>query len=194
MCLNWCALHPSVQAQDARWDHLVEPGLWSRWYRHPGCGGEEADEGEGYESSWFGPRKLHPGGLEVEERVSGWNTYTEIWAGINTVIKRGITLFLFLLRKGDRIYHQLKKLGSSLDWDRACFTMDPVSFLKRKKLIYINCTSISSFSHLFLFYLVPRNFPMQCRRPSSACMRRGWFTEARGWSTGPAHWTLPSLT
>uniref|UniRef100_A0A8B9KGR3 valine--tRNA ligase n=1 Tax=Astyanax mexicanus TaxID=7994 RepID=A0A8B9KGR3_ASTMX len=28
-------------------------------------------------------------------------------------------------RKGDRIYHQLKKLGSSLDWDRACFTMDP---------------------------------------------------------------------
>lgn len=32
-------------------------------------------------------------------------------------------------RKGDRIYHQLKKLGSSLDWDRACFTMDPVSVL-----------------------------------------------------------------
>ncbi|XP_029099399.1 valine--tRNA ligase isoform X6 [Monodon monoceros] len=27
--------------------------------------------------------------------------------------------------KGDRIYHQLKKLGSSLDWNRACFTMDP---------------------------------------------------------------------
>lgn len=27
--------------------------------------------------------------------------------------------------KGDRIYHQLKKLGSSLDWDRACFTMEP---------------------------------------------------------------------
>lgn len=32
-----------------------------------------------------------------------------------------------VIRKGDRIYHQLKKLGSSLDWDRACFTMDPVS-------------------------------------------------------------------
>lgn len=28
-------------------------------------------------------------------------------------------------RKGDRIYLQLKLLGSSLDWDRACFTMDP---------------------------------------------------------------------
>ena len=30
-------------------------------------------------------------------------------------------------RKGDRIYTQLKRLGGSYDWDRACFTMDPVS-------------------------------------------------------------------
>ncbi|XP_031849268.2 valyl-tRNA synthetase [Nomia melanderi] len=27
--------------------------------------------------------------------------------------------------KGNRIYLQLKKLGGSFDWDRACFTMDP---------------------------------------------------------------------
>ncbi|XP_046699931.1 valine--tRNA ligase, mitochondrial isoform X1 [Silurus meridionalis] len=27
-------------------------------------------------------------------------------------------------QKGDEIYHQLKKLGASLDWSRACFTMD----------------------------------------------------------------------
>lgn len=27
--------------------------------------------------------------------------------------------------KGDRIYQQLEKMGSSLDWDRVCFTMDP---------------------------------------------------------------------
>ncbi|PFX27275.1 valine--tRNA ligase-like [Stylophora pistillata] len=27
--------------------------------------------------------------------------------------------------KGDRIYHQLKMMGVSVDWDRACFTMDP---------------------------------------------------------------------
>jgi valyl-tRNA synthetase len=27
--------------------------------------------------------------------------------------------------KGGRIYHQLKKIGSSLDWDRVSFTMDP---------------------------------------------------------------------
>jgi len=26
--------------------------------------------------------------------------------------------------KGDRIYHQLRRSGCSLDWDRACFTMD----------------------------------------------------------------------
>ncbi|XP_052095273.1 valine--tRNA ligase-like [Mytilus californianus] len=47
--------------------------------------------------------------------------------------------------KGDRIYHQLKKLGGSYDWDRACFTMDPKlcqavkeAFIRlhEKKLIY----------------------------------------------------------
>lgn len=27
--------------------------------------------------------------------------------------------------KGDEIYYQLRKLGASLDWSRACFTMDP---------------------------------------------------------------------
>lgn len=27
-------------------------------------------------------------------------------------------------RKGNRIYMQLRKLGGSFDWDRACFTMD----------------------------------------------------------------------
>ncbi|XP_068603735.1 valine--tRNA ligase, mitochondrial [Brachionichthys hirsutus] len=27
--------------------------------------------------------------------------------------------------KGGEIYHQLRKLGASLDWSRACFTMDP---------------------------------------------------------------------
>ncbi|XP_069491410.1 valine--tRNA ligase, mitochondrial [Ambystoma mexicanum] len=27
-------------------------------------------------------------------------------------------------RKGDEIFHQLRTLGASLDWDRACFTMD----------------------------------------------------------------------
>ena len=37
------------------------------------------------------------------------------------------THFVLVRRKGDQIYHQLKKMGGSYDWDRACFTMDPVS-------------------------------------------------------------------
>lgn len=32
---------------------------------------------------------------------------------------------LFCTRKGVSIYNQLKSLGSSFDWDRAKFTMDP---------------------------------------------------------------------
>lgn len=43
-----------------------------------------------------------------------------------TGVAKGLSWTLSTSRKGDRIYHQLKKLGSSLDWDRACFTMDPV--------------------------------------------------------------------
>ncbi len=31
-----------------------------------------------------------------------------------------------VLMKGGEIYHQLRKRGASLDWNRACFTMDPV--------------------------------------------------------------------
>ena len=37
------------------------------------------------------------------------------------------TVMAVVCRKGVCIYNQLKKLGSSVDWDRACFTMDPVS-------------------------------------------------------------------
>lgn len=49
--------------------------------------------------------------------------------------------------KGDRIYHQLRKLGSSYDWDRVAFTMDPklcravteaFNQLHEKGLIYRN--------------------------------------------------------
>lgn len=49
--------------------------------------------------------------------------------------------------KGDRIYHQLKKIGSSYDWDRVAFTMDPMlcnavtegfNQLHEKGLIYRN--------------------------------------------------------
>ena len=33
------------------------------------------------------------------------------------------------LRKGDTIYHQLRKVGCSVDWERACFTMDEVKWV-----------------------------------------------------------------
>lgn len=38
----------------------------------------------------------------------------------------GKLLFICILlsRKGDRIYQQMEEMGSSLDWDRATFTMD----------------------------------------------------------------------
>uniref|UniRef100_A0A3P8WTC0 Valine--tRNA ligase n=1 Tax=Cynoglossus semilaevis TaxID=244447 RepID=A0A3P8WTC0_CYNSE len=66
--------------------------------------------------------------------------------------------------KGDRIYHQLKKLGSSMDWDRACFTMDPKlsyavqeSFIRlhqegviyrSKRLVNWSCTLNSAISDI----------------------------------------------
>ena len=34
---------------------------------------------------------------------------------------------IIIHRKGNRIYEQLERLGSSLDWDRACFTMDSMN-------------------------------------------------------------------
>lgn len=59
-----------VQAQDARRDHLVEPRLRPRRYRHSGGGGKKADEREGHEPSRPGQGKFHPGSLEMEKRVS----------------------------------------------------------------------------------------------------------------------------
>ena len=48
-------------------------------------------------------------------------------------------------KKGDRIYHQIRKLGSSVDWERAAFTMNDMlskavkeTFIRlhNEKLIY----------------------------------------------------------
>jgi hypothetical protein len=38
-----------------------------------------------------------------------------------------LIIFLVCFRKGDKIYEQMRQLGSSLDWTKSCFTMDPVS-------------------------------------------------------------------
>lgn len=121
------SLHLCLQAQDARRDHLVESWLWSRWYCYAGSGREEADEREGPEPPWSGQRKLRSGSLEVEEWVSGVNSCRKGFSGYKTEVDNNVSVCVLLVRKGDRIYQQLKKMGSSLDWDRACFTMDPVS-------------------------------------------------------------------
>ena len=60
-------------------------------------------------------------------RTSEWRRPLERDKGDPKARDTDRSISLCLIRKGDRIYHQLKKLGSSLDWDRACFTMDTVS-------------------------------------------------------------------
>lgn len=51
--------------------------------------------------------------------------------------------FFFGVRKGDEIYQQLRKLGASLDWSRACFTMDEVR---------LNCTKQNRLDDLIVSY------------------------------------------
>ena len=79
-------------------------------------------------------------------------------------------------KKGDRIYHQIRKLGSSVDWDCAAFTMNDMlskavkeTFIQlhNEKLIYrsnrlVNwscalnsaISDIEVFEHLFYFLYV----------------------------------------
>lgn len=73
-------------------------------------------------------------------------------------------LFLFF-RKGEQIYEQLRSLGASLDWSRACFTMDPVrpAHMCRSQATcfmlalyvmvrsYVTYTGMSSLGHLRKF-------------------------------------------
>lgn len=180
-------LHFCLQAQDARRDHLVEPGLRSRWYCHAGSGGEKADEREGTEPPWSGQRQLCSGSLEVEERVSGVNSCRKGFSGWKTHIDNNVIVCVLLVRKGDRIYEQLKKLGSSLDWDRACFTMDPVSGFAP-----LNNPWPRSVNPFLILPPLFRKCPMPSKRPSFGCTMREWSTGAKGWSTGPADWTRPS--
>ena len=62
-------------------------------------------------------------------------------------------------RKGDRIYEQLRKMGVSVDWDRACFTMDPVSINNRplpgslKPLFQIRNKCNSLIRHIYFLFL-----------------------------------------
>ena len=66
-------------------------------------------------------------------------------------------IFRYLDRKGGRIYEQLRKMGVSVDWDRACFTMDPVSKIKchfrfPSSLIFKTRKSANSFDSKLIFF------------------------------------------
>jgi hypothetical protein len=79
-------------------------------------------------------------------------------------------------RYGHRIYTQFRKLGSSLDWDRACFTMDEVG----AKMETDSSISISA----FLMFLYRRNWRMQFEKHSFVCMRTVLFIDQLDWSIG----------
>uniref|UniRef100_A0A8D0APM0 Valine--tRNA ligase n=1 Tax=Sander lucioperca TaxID=283035 RepID=A0A8D0APM0_SANLU len=95
------ALTNAIQDSLTRWHRMLgETTLWN-----PGC------DHAGIATQVVVEKKLkRERGLSRHD-LGRENFIQEVWKWKN--------------EKGDRIYHQLKKLGSSLDWDRACFTMDP---------------------------------------------------------------------
>ncbi|RXN05670.1 valine--tRNA ligase-like isoform X1 [Labeo rohita] len=94
------ALTNAIQDCLTRWHRMRgETTLWN-----PGCDHAGIATQVVVEKKLMKERKLSRHDLGRE------NFIQEVWKWKN--------------EKGDRIYHQLRKLGSSLDWDRACFTMD----------------------------------------------------------------------
>uniref|UniRef100_A0A671SVV4 Valine--tRNA ligase n=1 Tax=Sinocyclocheilus anshuiensis TaxID=1608454 RepID=A0A671SVV4_9TELE len=94
------ALTNAIQDCLTRWHRMRgETTLWN-----PGC------DHAGIATQVVVEKKLMREQKMTRHDLGRGNFIQEVWKWKN--------------EKGDRIYHQLKKLGSSLDWDRACFTMD----------------------------------------------------------------------
>uniref|UniRef100_A0A8C1WJI1 Valine--tRNA ligase n=1 Tax=Cyprinus carpio TaxID=7962 RepID=A0A8C1WJI1_CYPCA len=94
------ALTNAIQDCLTRWHRMRgETTLWN-----PGC------DHAGIATQVVVEKKLMKERKMTRHDLGRENFIQEVWKWKN--------------EKGDRIYHQLKKLGSSLDWDRACFTMD----------------------------------------------------------------------
>lgn len=75
-------------------------------------------------------KKLWRENKKTRHDIGRENFIKKIWEWKKELVlylKINLLLFIVILffRKGDRIYSQLRALGSSMDWDRACFTMDP---------------------------------------------------------------------
>lgn len=95
------ALTNAIQDSLTRWHRMKgETALWNPGCDHAGIATQVVVE----------KKLMRERGLSRHD-LGRENFIQEVWKWKN--------------EKGDRIYHQLKKLGSSLDWDRACFTMEP---------------------------------------------------------------------
>lgn len=102
-------------------------------------GGEETAEGRREGQTGLDQARVSTGGVEMEERVSlHVNIITShLLFGLHDVGFSEVNPFVPVCpRKGEAIYHQLRTLGASLDWSRACFTMDPVSLPSHTLLTY----------------------------------------------------------
>lgn len=95
------ALTNAIQDSIVRWRRMS--GFMTLW--NPGC------DHAGIATQVVVEKKLWREEKKTRHDIGRENFVKKVWEWKN--------------EKGHRIYHQLKKLGSSFDWDRAVFTMDP---------------------------------------------------------------------
>ncbi|XP_057274014.1 valine--tRNA ligase [Pezoporus wallicus] len=95
------ALTSAIQDSLARWQRMR--GLTTLW--NPGC------DHAGIATQVVVERRLWRTRGLTRHQLGRERFLQEVWA--------------WKQEKGDRIYQQLRQLGASMDWDRACFTMDP---------------------------------------------------------------------
>uniref|UniRef100_A0A672U519 valine--tRNA ligase n=1 Tax=Strigops habroptila TaxID=2489341 RepID=A0A672U519_STRHB len=95
------ALTSAIQDSLARWQRMR--GLTTLW--SPGC------DHAGIATQVVVERRLWRTRRLTRHQLGRERFLQEVWAWKH--------------EKGDRIYQQLRQLGASMDWDRACFTMDP---------------------------------------------------------------------
>ncbi|GJQ68710.1 Aats-val [Trypoxylus dichotomus] len=95
------ALANSIQDSLIRWNRMK--GKMTLW--NPGC------DHAGIATQVVVEKKLWREEKKTRHELGREKFIQKIWEWKN--------------QKGDRIYHQLRQMGTSYDWDRACFTMDP---------------------------------------------------------------------
>ncbi|KAM8985884.1 LOW QUALITY PROTEIN: valine--tRNA ligase [Ara ararauna] len=95
------ALTSAIQDSIVRWQRMR--GLTTLW--NPGC------DHAGIATQVVVERRLWRERRLTRQQLGRERFLQEVWAWKH--------------EKGDRIYQQLRQLGASMDWDRACFTMDP---------------------------------------------------------------------